>query len=286
MNFLDKKTVFSLEVFPPKDSVGLTAIYENLKDFAALSPDFISVTYGAGGTATGTTREIASYIQDKFNIPSVAHLICAGSTKAEIARVLDDFKAHGIRHVLALRGDLKGDKYLTDFNRATDLIDFINDYGDFVLHAACYPEGHAESANFSQDIEVLKIKNSLGVKHFLSQLFFDNDDFYRMLDAASAVGVNATFEAGIMPLTSLKQVNRIIGLSGAKVPAKLSKLLSRYENNSAALRQAGINYSIEQITDLITSGVDGIHLYAMNNPKTATDVFLSVAPMLEVINAK
>lgn len=284
INFLNKKAIFSLEIFPPKDIVGIQAIYNNLPTFASLSPDFISVTYGAGGSSVGTTVEIASKIKQQFNITSVAHLTCADSTTDTVQSVLNGLKQNGVNNILALRGDLKCGREVSDFTYATDLIKFINKSSHFNISSACYPEGHPESPNIKQDIEVLKMKSDLGVNHFISQLFFDNNDFYRFMELADIANISAPIEAGIMPITNSKQILRIIELSGAKLPAKLTKLISKYENNPIALRQAGLNFAIEQITDLLTNGVRGIHLYTMNNPYIATTIYNSIAPILDDIN--
>lgn len=285
LSFTNKRTVFSLEVFPPKDSVALQSIYDNMAKFAALNPDFISVTYGAGGSFVGASVEIASFIKNRFNITPVAHLTCAGSSRSDIDNALARFKENGIAHILALRGDLKEGRGVSDFIYASDLIKYIVENSDFAVSAACYPEGHLESPDNAFDFEVLKIKYGLGVRHFISQLFFDNGDFYDMAEKARAEGMaDAKFEAGIMPITNAKQILRTVGISGAKLPAKLTKMISRYENNPQALRQAGMNYAIEQISDLITNGADGIHLYAMNNPLTSSEIYRSIEPMLGEVN--
>lgn len=285
-NFINKNAIFSLELFPPKDIVGIQAIYENMPIFASLNPDFISVTYGAGGSSVGTTVEITSKIKQQFNINSVAHLTCAGSTKETVQNVLDGLKQNGVNNILALRGDLNKGRTVSDFTYATDLINYINTNNYFNVSAACYPEGHPESKNIKEDINVLKMKSELGVTHFISQLFFDNNDFYRFLELADIANITAPIEAGIMPITNPKQILRIVELSGAKLPSKLTKLISKYENNPIALRQAGLNFAIEQITDLLTNGVRGIHLYTMNNPTIATAIYNSISPILDDLNSR
>ncbi len=273
-----------MEVFPPKDDVALTAIINNMPKFAALNPDYISVTYGAGGSQIGTSLEIASLIKSTYDITPVAHLTCAGNTKAEIDVALDKFKNAGISHILALRGDLKEGRTVSDFVHATDLIAYINEVGGFEVSAACYPEGHPENTVRNFDFAVLKMKYDLGVRHFISQLFFDNDDFYAMVDKAKLLCPDAKFDAGIMPITSIKQITRTVGFSGSKLPAKLTKFVSRFENNPTALRQAGINFALDQISDLVATGVDGVHVYVMNSTLTAAAIYDGVKPMLDEVN--
>lgn len=277
---MKEKTGFSLEVFPPKDDVGIEAIYRNLYEFASFYPDYISVTYSAGGSGGTGTADIASVVQNTHNIKAVAHITCMGETKESVTKTLDKLSSLGISTVLALRGDKKLGASLTDFNYATDLIDFINKRGGFEVYATCYPEGHTESDSYLQDVDVMVKKYDLGVKHFVSQLFFDNEDFYRMRDEACRRGIDAEIVAGIMPLTNAKQMVRTVSMCGAKVPGKLAKIISKFESNPAALRRAGLNYCIQQITDLLANDVSGIHLYAMNNPETARVIIDGVGTIL------
>ena len=263
------QTGFSLEVFPPKDSVSVNEIYKSLGAFAVLEPDFISVTYGAGGGSRLLTKQISRDIQNNYGVAGVAHLTCVGATKENIGQILKELKADGVKKVLALRGDLPASEGLGDFKYASELIEFVNAAGDFEVFAACYPEGHAESCNHEQDLRIAKIKFDLGVKLFISQLFFDNADFCKMKADMRAAGITSPVYAGIMPLTNVKQILRIVTLSGAKLPRKLTKIVSKFENNPDALYKAGLDYAAEQIADLISHGMDGVHLYTMNNPEIA-----------------
>lgn len=272
---------FSLEVFPPKDSTAVNEIYSSLRQFALLSPDFISVTYGAGGSGQRLTAEISAFICGQLGIPSVAHLTCVGATRDNITESLQKLRDLGVKRILALRGDLpEGNASLGDFHHADDLIEFINKFGGFEVYAACYPEGHSESKNFEQDVEVAKRKRDLGVKRFISQLFYDNEDFYRMRDAFEKAGVDVPLSAGIMPVTNIKQIFRIVSLSGCKLPSALTKAVSRFEHNADAFYQAGINYAVSQITELLSNGAEGIHLYSMNRPKTAEDIYRNIGSVL------
>ncbi len=276
------RTVLSFEVFPPKKNSPIETIYATLAELKDLSPDFISVTYGAGGNAADTsTCDIAAYIQNTLGIPSAAHLTCVYSTKESVLERLAQFKERGIENILALRGDVNPDiPRLHDFEYASDLTRFIKENGDFHVSGACYPECHMEAASFAEDIRHLKIKIEAGAEHLMSQLFFDNGAFHKFREMAEIVGINVPIEAGIMPVTNKKQIERMVSMCGASLPAKFSKVMQRYENNPEALRDAGIAYAVDQIVDLISSGVDGIHLYTMNNPYVARKISESVRSLL------
>ncbi len=276
------RTVLSFEVFPPKKNSPIETIYATLAELKDLSPDFISVTYGAGGNAADTsTCDIAAYIQNTLGIPSAAHLTCVYSTKESVLERLAQFKERGIENILALRGDVNPDiPRLHDFEYASDLTRFIKENGDFHVSGACYPECHMEAASFAEDIRHLKIKIEAGAEHLMSQLFFDTAAFHKFREMAEIAGINVPIEAGIMPVTNKKQIERMVSMCGASLPAKFSKVMQRYENNPEALRDAGIAYAVDQIVDLISSGVDGIHLYTMNNPYVARKISESVRSLL------
>jgi len=280
--FSKGRTVLSFEVFPPKKNSPIETIYATLAELKDLSPDFISVTYGAGGNAADTsTCDIAAYIQNTLGIPSAAHLTCVYSTKESVLERLAQFKERGIENILALRGDVNPDiPRLHDFEYASDLTRFIKENGDFHVSGACYPECHMEAASFAEDIKHLKIKVEAGAEHLMSQLFFDNAAFHKFREMTEIAGITVPIEAGIMPVTNKKQIERMVSMCGASLPAKFSKVMQRYENNPEALRDAGIAYAVDQIVDLISSGVDGIHLYTMNNPYVARKISESVRSLL------
>ncbi len=280
--FEKDKTVFSFEVFPPKKDSPIESVYEKLEDICALKPDFISVTYGAGGSgAHSRTVDIASKIKRDFHVESVAHLTCVNSTRDMIDRTLDDFRANGIENILALRGDyVDGVEPQHDFRYASELCAYIKSKGDFDVSGACYPEVHVEAADEVEDIRNLKTKVDAGAHHLISQLFFDNALFYRFLERAKIAGINVPIEAGIMPVTNKKQIERMVSLCGASLPSKFAKIMQKYENKPDALRDAGIAYAVEQIVDLIANGVDGIHLYTMNNPYVAEKITRAVENLL------
>lgn len=276
------KTIFSFEIFPPKKTSPIETIYETLDGLKDLNPAFISVTYGAGGNAADrTTCTIASDIKHKYSIESAAHLTCVNSTKADIETILGDFNSCGIENILALRGDINPEKPpKDDFRYASELITFIKEHGDFGISGACYPEGHLNSETLADDILNLKKKVDAGAEHLMSQLFFDNSCFYSFLERAKIAGINVPIEAGIMPVVNKKQIERMVSMCGASLPSKFTKMMQRYENNPEALRDAGIAYAVDQIVDLISSGVDGIHLYTMNNPYVAKKISESISSLL------
>lgn len=269
--FAEKSVVFSFEIFPPKRDCPIDTIWSTLEQLEGLGPDFISVTYGAGGGGGKSyTAQIAGAIRKRYGILPLAHLTCMGSSREEILQTLADLREEGVEDILALRGDkTPGVEPKTDFLHASDLIAFIKKEGGFSLSGACYPECHLEAPDMETDIQNLKKKVDAGAEHLVSQLFFDNAAFYAFVEKARAAGITAPIEAGIMPVVNAKQILRMVSLCGASLPPKFTRMISRYEDNPAALRDAGIAYAIDQIVDLIAQGVEGIHLYTMNNPLVA-----------------
>ncbi len=280
--FNSEKTILSFEVFPPKKTSPIETVYSTLAELKELNPAFISVTYGAGGNAADTTTcDIAAYIQRELDIPSAAHLTCVYSTKEGVLTQLQQFRERGVENILALRGDVNPEiPRLHEFEYASDLTKFIKENGDFHVSGACYPECHLEAASLAEDIKHLKIKVEAGAEHLMSQLFFDNDTFHRFREMADIAGINVPIEAGIMPVVNKKQIERMVSMCGASLPPKFAKMMQRYEHNPEALRDAGIAYAIDQIVDLISSGVDGIHLYTMNNPYVARKISEAVRSLL------
>ncbi len=284
INELKKDTpIFSLEIFPPKKTDGIDTIYNTLEQLKGVYPDFISVTFGAGGSVNNsTTVRIAHDIKTKYGIESVAHMPCIYLSKSDAAKMLDELKANGIENILALRGDLNPDiPAIGDFEYASDLVKFINVYGGFNVIGACYPETHLEASSSAEDIKNLKYKVDCGCNELISQLFFDNNFFYSFLEKCDIAGINVPVEAGIMPVTKKKQIERMTKMCGATLPDKFRKVLDRYEFNDDALRDAGIAYAIDQITDLIANGVSGIHLYTMNDPYVAGRIYEAVKNILK-----
>ena len=276
------KRVLSFEIFPPKRTDSVNTIFDTVNELKGLNPDFISVTYGAGGSESNTdTLTIASAIKNNYGIESVAHLPCINLTKGEVLKVLEDFRGAGIENILALRGDVNpAFTPKNDFKYATELISFIKENGDFNIIGACYPEGHKECPTIIEDIRNLKSKVDAGANQLVTQLFFDNNYFYSFRERAVIAGINVPIEAGIMPVVNKKQIERMVSLCGVNLPKKFLSIMDRYENNPIAIRDAGIAYAIDQIVDLIAQGVDGIHLYTMNNPYIAHRIHEAINTLL------
>ncbi len=281
--FNQKKTVLSFEVFPPKKTSNVDTIYSTLDELEDLKPDFISVTYGAGGNAGDTsTCEIASTIKKKYKIEPLAHLTCVNYTKPEIEHILDRLEQNNITNILALRGDINPEvPPKNQFRYASELVSFIRERGGFHVSGACYPEGHIASESMVEDIINLKKKVDAGAEHLISQLFFDNSFFYSFLEKTRIAGITVPIEAGIMPVVNKAQIERMVTLCGASLPSKFTKMMQRFEHSPEALRDAGIAYAIDQIVDLIAYGVDGIHLYTMNNSYIAKKISESISGLIQ-----
>lgn len=286
--FNKKDVVFSFEIFPPKLTSPVDTVYKTLEELSDLKPDYISVTFGAGGnTADNRTCEISSLVKNRYGIEALAHLTCINSGKNDIHSTLLKLKENDVDNILALRGDIPKDASTCgDFNNACDLISFINSGDNFGISAACYPEGHIESKSFSQDIKALKAKVAAGASHAISQLFFDNNYFYNFLNKANENGIDIPIQAGIMPVINKKQIERIVSLCGATIPPKFIRIMDKYENDKEALRDAGIAYAQDQIVDLISTGVRGIHLYTMNNPYVARRIIEGISSVINSVNKK
>jgi len=272
--FQKKKPVISFEIFPPKREAALTSIDETLKVLSKLNPDFISVTFGAGGSVTGSmTVALAKKIKNEYGITPIVHLTCLNYTKAEILSILQELKENDIQNILALRGD-KSPTYeeKNEFKHATDLVEFIRENGNFSISGALYPERHLESKNVIDDITHLKEKVDMGASHLISQLFFDNDLYYKFMEKARIAGIKVPIEAGIMPVINKAQIERMVTLCGASLPEKFQRILQKFEHNKEALFDAGMVYAVNQIVDLIAHDVDGIHIYTMNNPLVAKKI--------------
>ena len=277
---LKNKSTISFEVFPPKNKEGnISSIYSTIEGLAKLSPDFISVTYGAGGSTKGKTVEIASVIKHEYGIESVAHLSCISSTKEDIKYECERLKEAGIDNILALRGDYPADAADFDpenleFHYASELNEFIGEHfkGQFCLSGACYPETHQEADGFKKDLEALKKKVDAGAEYLVTQIFFDNDYYYRLVREARKIGITVPILAGIMPITSAKMINTTINLSGASIPKALSDLIATYGENPSDMRKAGIEYAARQINDLAEQGMHYVHIYTMNHSETAKEI--------------
>lgn len=276
--FKEKKQTFSFEVFPPKKTSSIDTIYSKLGELSECKPDFISVTYGAGGGgASVLTADICKTIQEEYHIPAMMHLTCVNSSKESVEQVLKLIQDYKIENILALRGDIVPDlPRQTDFMYASELVTYIKERGDFHISGGCYPEVHPECDNAVNDILNLKKKVDAGAQHLVSQLFFDNELFYQFLEKARLAGINVPIEAGIMPVVNKAQIERMVTTCGASLPTKFVRMMSRFEHSPEALRDAGIAYATDQIIDLMAQGVDGVHLYTMNQPDVARRISSAV----------
>lgn len=264
-----KPVSVSFEVFPPKESAKIAEVEETVKQMLLLKPDFMSVTYGAAGTSSGFTTEIAAEILRRGGVP-LSHLTCLTSTKDKVDSVIREFKANGIENILALRGDIPKNfdgKSAEYFSHASALISEIKSQGDFCIGAACYPEKHPESTDARQDILHLKLKADAGADFFTTQMFFDNSVFYRFKDNCRAAGINSPIIAGIMPITNIKQIGRTVSLSGCTLPKEFSDMAAKCASDASEMKKAGIEYAINQIRNLIENGQKNIHIYTMNRPE-------------------
>lgn len=281
--FDKKKPVYSFEIFPPKKQSSIETVYDTLEALGDLSPDYISVTYGAGGSVReNKTAELAEMIKNKLKIEPLAHLTCVNSTKPEIDAILENLQALNVQNILALRGDIAANGVVPgEFRYAAELIQYIKQRGDFNIAAACYPEKHLEASSLEEDIQHLKEKTDLGVGHLVTQLFFDNNNFYTFMDKLRQKGINTPVTAGIMPITSAAQIEKMVNMCGATIPESCRKMIERYGNDPIAMRDAGIIYATNQIMDLVANGVEGIHIYTMNNPYVARKITLSIGSLLD-----
>lgn len=271
------KTGLSFEVFPPKKDDEFDNVYPILQQLAELRPDFISCTYGAGGSRAGKTIEITSYIRQQLQIDAIAHITCVGFTKEDLHRNCEALQEAGVNHVLALRGDrplsMSDEQFDSrEFYYATDLVRHLKEHTGLQISGACYPEKHFEAPSLEEDLRHLKEKVEAGVTSLVSQMFFDNTFFYRFLDKAHAMGIHVPIHAGIMPITTAKQLGTTVSLSGSSVPKALADIIATYGDDKEDMRKAGIDYAVRQIRDLREHGVDGIHIYSMNKVKTTTEI--------------
>jgi len=283
-----KKVTLSLEIFPPKKAEAFESVKSTAIQLTSLHPDFISVTYGAGGSTQSNTSEIASVIEN-HDTTALAHLTCVRSTKEQLESAIAEFKAKKIENVLALRGDFPKDMaegeniFPGGYSHASDLVKLLKDNG-FCVGGACYPEGHPESVNRDSDIDNLKYKVDAGVDFLTTQMFFDNDMLYSFLYRLQSAGIHVPVLAGIMPVTNANQVARMVDLSNAYIPRKLLAICDRFRNSPDAMKQAGIAYATDQIIDLISNGVRGIHIYTMNKPEIAQAIIRNVDSIIAATN--
>ena len=261
----------SFEIFPPKGEMDISDLREMLDGIAGTEPSYVSVTCSAGGTGNSrNTASLSGVIQNEYDIPSVAHITCINSDYSAVDDYLAEIKEKGIKNVLALRGDRVPGMETTDFHYASELIRYLKKKTDLCIGAGCYPEGHVECDSIDEDIDHLKEKQDAGADFFISQLFFDNDAFYRFIDKVRGKGITIPIDAGIMPIMSKSQITRMIVLCGASMPAAVVRMLNKYDSDTKSLIEAGKEYAAKQALDIAERGIaNGIHIYSMNKPDVA-----------------
>lgn len=278
----NNRVTVSFEVFPPKEWAKLADTEKVINEMVKDKPSFMSVTYGASGTTSGYTTQIANAIKDGGVTP-LSHLTCLTSTKEKINAVLNELEANNVENILALRGDIPKDFVMGEnqyYHHAYELVSQIKARGGFCIGAACYPETHPESANRVEDIAHLKEKVDCGTDFLTTQMFFDNDVFYNFLEMCAIKGINVPIIAGIMPITNANMIKRSVELSNSTLPKKFIKIMERFGEDPAAMKQAGIIYATEQIIDLMANGVNNIHIYTMNKPDVAHKIMEGLSDII------
>ena len=279
------KATLSFEVFPPKKDTDFADVEAAALGIAAFKPDYMSVTYGAGGSTKGHTIQLAQEIQEKYDVPTIAHLTCVCASKEGIKTALADMKNAGIENILALRGDIPKNydgQVFAEFSHASELVELIKETGDFCVGGACYPEVHPDSANKHEDIIGLKKKVDAGCDYLTTQMFFDNNIFFNFMYRIREAGISVPIIPGIMPITRRVQVKNAVKLSGCNVPERFKSIVDAFGDTEAAMRQAGIAYATDQIIDLMANGVKHIHVYSMNKPEIAAGIQKNLSEILKI----
>ena len=276
-----KKPSLSFEVFPPKTSDNFESVKTATEQIAKLNPSYMSVTYGAGGGTSDYTAQIAKNLTD-LGVTSLAHLTCISSTKERVHSQLEKLKSLGIENILALRGDIPDGMSMEhlDYHYASELTAEIRDFGGFCVGGACYPEGHPESKSSTEDIENLKFKVDCGCEFLTTQMFFDNNILYNFLYRIREAGITVPVVAGIMPITNANQVERAIKLSGSFMPQRFKSIVDKFGSDPMAMKQAGIAYATDQIIDLYANNITNVHVYSMNKPEVAQNIYSNLSHIL------
>lgn len=279
------KATLSFEVFPPKKDTDFADVEAAALGIAAFKPDYMSVTYGAGGSTKGHTIQLAREIQEKYDVPTIAHLTCVCASRDGIKTALADMKNAGIENILALRGDIPKNydgQVFAEFSHASELVELIKETGDFCVGGACYPEVHPDSANKHEDIIGLKKKVDAGCDYLTTQMFFDNNIFFNFMYRIREAGMSVPIIPGIMPITRRVQVKNAVKLSGCNVPERFKSIVDAFGDTESAMRQAGIAYATDQIIDLMANGVKHIHVYSMNKPEVAAGIQKNLSEILKI----
>lgn len=273
------KVNVSCELFPPKAWDKLEGAKQVVREISKLNPSFVSVTYGAGGGTSDYTVDLGREVQN-FGVTALAHLTCLSTSEEKLISVINSLKENNIENILALRGDRGEDNFPGAYSHASELIELIKKHGDFCVGGACYPECHPESASVSADLDGLKIKADSGCEFFTTQMFFDNNVFYKFMYRLLSAGITVPIVAGVMPVTNSNQLDRIVSLSGSGIPLRFKSIADKFSNDPAAMKQAGIAYATEQIIDLVASGVNNIHIYTMNKPDVAAQIMANISDII------
>jgi len=273
---------FSFEFFPPKDDEGERALWRAIRELEPLQPTFVSVTYGAGGSTRDRTVRVTENIASDTTLTPVGHLTCVGQSRDELRTVIGSYAAAGVRNVLALRGDPPGGPgaewvcHPEGLDHAVDLVTMLRQLGDFSVGVAAFPEKHPEAVDLAADAEVLAAKAEAGADFAVTQFFFRPDDYFGLVERVRAVGCEIPIIPGIMPITNLKQIQRFAQLSGAEVPAEVVAHISRFEDDKAAVREAGIELATKLADDLLAGGAPGLHFYTLNRSRATREIFANL----------
>ena len=276
-DILTETRTISFEFFPPRESTGIHTVLEKIESLQVYSPNFISVTYGAGGSTRKFSEELTTKAKAHYDVEVMAHLTCVGHTVKELDEILERLESSAIENIIALRGDLPTNQakklsFESGFEHASDLINHINKGYSFGLGAACYPEGHPEAVSFDHDINYAKLKVENGADFLITQLFYDNDDFFRFVDKARAIGIKVPIIPGVLPVLSSNQIRKFTRLCGARIPSDLEMQLVKYENDDDGARAMGVEYATCQAQGLWDSGVSGIHFYVLNRSYSVSKI--------------
>lgn len=275
------RPVFSFEFFPPKTDEAAQALLREVRDLGEmLAPDFVSVTYGAGGTTRGRTIELVSRMQSELGLTTMAHLTCVGHTREELGGILDRLASRGIKNVLALRGDAPGGGTFEvapgGFAHASDLAEFVRARGRFCIGGACYPEKHPEASSADDDLRWARHKVACGAEFLITQLFFDNEDYFQFVERAREAGIAVPIVPGLMPITSVSQIERFTKMCGAKIPAELGARLKRFEEDPSVVMAIGIEHAIRQARRLLEAGAPGLHFYTLNKSHATRSILAAI----------
>jgi methylenetetrahydrofolate reductase (NADPH) len=276
--FSQQRPIISFEFFPPRTAKAKTQLASALEKLRPLSPSFVSVTYGAGGSTRDHTLQLVSSIRRDLGIETMAHLTCVGSTRDEITKVLKQLSAEGIENVLCLRGDPPKDQSTFEqtpggFKYASELTAFVRSRYEFCLGGACYPEGHVESSDIDCDLKHLKLKVTAGSEFLITQLFFDSSHYFKFVERARAINISLPIIPGIMPVTNVDQLERFTSMCGASIPTSLRERLNSVRNDPSAVRKVGVEHATRQCVELLNGGAPGIHFYTLNRSPSTRAIF-------------